>query len=158
LDANLLSRAPLIHVTSVSTDWSYWFRTSGAALPPSIDGGLRVDTIQMAFDAAKRGLGVVLGRRPLVDDDLESGELVPLVVDTIPSGSSYWLVISETDFQKPEVKLFRSWLLSELGAATERRKSHRAAGRVTHIEPQKVHQPKQAMKPARTVSKNTAVP
>ena len=160
LDANLLSRAPLIHVTSVATDWNYWFRTSGATVPPSIDTGLRVDTIQMAFDAAKRGLGIVLGRRPLVDDDLESGQLTPLVADTLPSGSSYWLVTSETDFQKPEVKLFRSWLLSELGAGTEPRKS-RHAGRVAPSrdpEPQKIHQPKQAMKPARTVSKNTAVP
>ena len=70
------------------------------------------------FDAAVRGLGVVLGRSPLVDGDIESGRLVPLAGQTIPSGSGYWLVTAETEFQKPEVKLFRRWLLSELGAAT----------------------------------------
>jgi DNA-binding transcriptional LysR family regulator len=88
----------------------------------SIDSGLSVDTIQMGFDAAVRGLGVVLGRRPLVDGDIESGRLVRLASQTIPSGSGYWLVTSETEFQKPEVKLFRRWLLSELGAPTEHRK------------------------------------
>jgi LysR family transcriptional regulator, glycine cleavage system transcriptional activator len=141
LDAKLLSRAPLIHVTSVSADWNHWFRTSGIKVPASIDGGLRVDTVQMAFDAAMRGLGVVLGRRPLVDDDIAAGRLLPLIDQEIPSGNRYWLVASQTEFQKPEVKVFRRWLLSELGVGTAQRR-----------------QPKQAIKPARIVSKNTAVP
>jgi len=125
----LLSQAPLIHVTSVSTDWSHWFQANGMEVPASIDGGLRVDTVQMAFDAAVRGLGVVLGRRPLVDADVETGSLVPLADETISSGSGYWLVTSPTEFQKPEVKLFRRWLLSELGAGTEPRKSARSGSR-----------------------------
>jgi LysR family transcriptional regulator, glycine cleavage system transcriptional activator len=126
LDASLLSRAPLIHVTSVSADWHHWFRSSGLPAPASIDGGLRVDRVQMGFDAAIRGLGIVLGRHPLVDDDIAAGRLVPLTGQAIPSGSGYWLVTSPTEFQKPEVKLFRQWLLAELGAEIERGKSIRA--------------------------------
>jgi DNA-binding transcriptional LysR family regulator len=117
LDVNLLSRAPLIHVTSASADWNHWFIAKGLEIPSSIEGGLRVDRMQMAFDAAIRGLGVVLGRRPLVDDDIESGRLVTLVAETIPSGSRYWLVTAQAEFQKPEVKAFRRWLLAELGRA-----------------------------------------
>ncbi len=128
-DEVLLAHAPLIHVTVVSTDWSYWFRETGMEIPSSINGGLRVDTIQMALDAAKRGLGVVLGRRPLVDDDIESGLLVPLATRAIPSGSGYWLVTAQGDFQKPEVKLFRRWLLDELGTKTEHNKPARAGSR-----------------------------
>jgi LysR family glycine cleavage system transcriptional activator len=128
-DANLLSRAPLIHLTATSADWSHWFRASGMEVPSSIDGGLRVDTIQMAFDAAKRGLGVVLGRSPLVDDELESGRLVPLAGRPIASGNGYWLVTSPTDFQKPEVKLFRNWLLSEIGVGSKNRKPARTGPR-----------------------------
>src|SRR5260370_11586148 len=90
--------------------------------PLSIDGGLRVDTVQMAFDAAIRGLGVVLGRRPVVDQDIASGRLVPLAFAAIPSGSGYWLVTSQTEFQKPEVKRFRRSLTSELGARGAHRK------------------------------------
>lgn len=146
LDATLLSRAPLIHVTSVSADWNHWFRASGMAVPASIESGLRVDTVQMAFDAAQRGLGIALGRRPLVDDDIASGRLTALVEETVASDSFYWLVTSPTDFQKPEVKLFREWLLSELGAGSDRRMPARSA------------QPKQAIKPARMVSKKTAAP
>ena len=106
--ANLLSRAPLIHVTSVSTDWNHWFRMSKVKPPSSIDGGLRVDTVQVAFDAAMRGLGVALGRQPLADDDIASGRLVPLVGQTIPSGSGYWLVTSSTDFRSPRSNYFGS--------------------------------------------------
>jgi DNA-binding transcriptional LysR family regulator len=108
-------------VTSVSADWKHWFRANGLELPSSIDDGIHINTVQMAFDAAIRGLGVVLGRRPIVDDDIESGRLVPLADQTIPSGSAYWLVTSQTDFQKQEVKRFRHWLLSELGLSAEHR-------------------------------------
>lgn len=122
-DADLLSQAPLIHVTAVAADWHHWFRASGMEVPPSIEGGLRVDTMQMAFDAAMHGFGIVLGWRPLVEDDIESGRLVPLAGQAIVSGSSYWLVTPQADYQKPEVKLFRRWLLSELGTVVEDRKS-----------------------------------
>jgi LysR family transcriptional regulator, glycine cleavage system transcriptional activator len=115
----LLTRAPLIHLTVVSTDWEYWFRTTGMEAPASLNDGLRVDSMQMAFDAAIRGLGIVLGRSPLVDEEVESGRLLKLTRQSIPSGSGYWLVTAQTDFQKPEVKLFKEWLLSELGAGPE---------------------------------------
>jgi LysR family transcriptional regulator, glycine cleavage system transcriptional activator len=130
-EAKTLAQAPLIHVTSVSADWQHWFRASGIEAPSSIDGGLRVDTVQMAFDAAARGLGVVLGRRPLVDEDIEAGRLIPLGGRVIESDSSYWLVASQAEFLKPEVKAFRRWLLSELGAHTEHRKSARPGSRAT---------------------------
>jgi DNA-binding transcriptional LysR family regulator len=120
VDASLLTRVPLIHVT-VTADWAHWFRISGLEVPPSFDDGLRVDTMQMAADAAIRGFGVALGRRPLIDDDLESGRLVPLLAETLPSGNGYWLVTGQADFQKPEVKLFKRWILSEFGAEAERR-------------------------------------
>ena len=55
----------------------------------------------------------------MVDDEIESGRLVPLVGAPMQSGNAYWLITSDTDFQKPEVKLFRDWLLAELGAAKE---------------------------------------
>jgi DNA-binding transcriptional LysR family regulator len=131
-DAKLLSRARLIHVTTVSADWSHWFRAIGMEPPSSIDGGLSVDTIQMGYDAAFLGLGVVLGRWPVVADEIESGRLVALGEQAIPGDSGYWLVTPETDFQKPEVKLFQRWLLSELGIGGEHRKpAHLGVPRAT---------------------------
>jgi LysR family transcriptional regulator, glycine cleavage system transcriptional activator len=117
LDADILSRVPLIHVTTASTDWAHWFTATGMPVPASIDSGLRVDTFQMGYDAAARGLGVVLGRSPLLDDEIASGRLVTLGDKTITSGDAYWLVTPEAEFQKPEVKLFSNWLTAELGVA-----------------------------------------
>lgn len=118
---DLISRNTLIHVTSVSADWKHWLRANGLELPASIDDGMHIDTIHTAFDAAICGLGVVLGRRPLVDQDLESGRLVALATEAIPSDSAFWLVTSQTEFEKPEVKKFRQWLLSEVGVASQTR-------------------------------------
>jgi LysR family transcriptional regulator, glycine cleavage system transcriptional activator len=128
-NADLLSRARLIHVTSVSADWHHWFRTTGTQAPASIDDGLRFDTMHMGLDAAERGLGIVLGRSPLIEDELASGRLIPLVAQAIPSGSGYWLVTSQSEFQKPEVKWFKQWVLSELGAGSSERKLVRDGAR-----------------------------
>jgi LysR family transcriptional regulator, glycine cleavage system transcriptional activator len=153
-DPRQLTQVPLIHVTSVSVDWSHWFRANGVEPPPTIDNGLSVDNMQMGSDAAIRGLGVVLGRLPILDNDLASGQLITLSGEAIPSGCGYWLVTSETDFPKPEVKQFRRWLLAEMGVEEGPRKlDGAAASRKTAA-----HQPKQATKPARMVSKNTAAP
>jgi len=122
----LLMRAPLIHLTSAPADWGYWFRASGIEAPSSIEAGLRVDTMQLAFDAAARGLGIVLGRWPLVADEIESGALVALGDNPIPSDNGYWIVTAETEFQKPEVKSFRQWLLSEFGPDGQHRKAKHA--------------------------------
>src|SRR5262249_1138053 len=102
LDSDVLSRVPLIHVTTSTTDWEHWFTALGTAIPPSIEAGLRVDTFQMGADAAAHGLGVVLGRSPLLDDEIASGRLVTLGDEAIPSGDCYWLVTPEAEFQKPE--------------------------------------------------------
>jgi DNA-binding transcriptional LysR family regulator len=70
-----LRRATLIHTMPASEDWQAWFDRSGID-GAALTGGLRFDTFLLAFEAAVAGLGVVLGRRPLVDRDLATGALV----------------------------------------------------------------------------------
>jgi DNA-binding transcriptional LysR family regulator len=112
--AEILARGPLIRVTAAPSDWGQWLQVTGSISPTDVETGLRVDTIQMALDAAMHGLGIALGRRPLVDDDLESGRLVYAIDRTAPSGSWYWMVSKDTTFDRPEIKLFKNWMLSEL--------------------------------------------
>lgn len=115
-----LRHATLIHVNSASEDWQTWI--DGVAIDGvAIDGidlndGLRVDAIQLAFEAASMDLGVALGRRPLVDRDLASGALVEACPQTIASSTAYWLVSAQnTDSagNRPELLDFKRWLLSE---------------------------------------------
>ncbi|KXU82571.1 transcriptional regulator [Paraburkholderia monticola] len=110
-----LQRATLIHVNAASEDWQAWLDATGAdAIETS--GGLRVDTIQLAFEAASMGLGVALGRKPLVDSDLASGALVEACAQTVAAGTAYWLVSAEqadSAIRRPELADFKRWLVDE---------------------------------------------
>ncbi len=125
-----LRHATLIHVNSASEDWQAWIdgvaidgvASDGVTLDgTAIEGfdlndGLRVDTIQLAFEAASMGLGVALGRRPLVDRDLATGALVEASPHTIATSTAYWLVCAQnadSAQQRPELFDFKRWLLSE---------------------------------------------
>ena len=61
-----------------------------------------------------------LGRRPLVDEDLERGRLLRAIDHAAPSGYWYWMITKDSTFDRPEVKLFRKWMLYELGDGVER--------------------------------------
>jgi LysR family transcriptional regulator, glycine cleavage system transcriptional activator len=109
-----LQHATLIHVNAASEDWQTWLEATGAEGIDLTDG-LRVDTIQLAFEAASMDLGVALGRKPLVDGDLASGTLVEAGCATIASTTAYWLVSAESAERRPELFDFRRWLVSEAG-------------------------------------------
>ncbi|EEA04383.1 transcriptional regulator, LysR family [Burkholderia sp. H160] len=110
-----LRRATLIHVNAASEDWQTWL---DATSTDGVDtgGGLRVDTIQLAFEAASMGLGVALGRKPLVDSDLASGALVEACAQVVAAGTAYWLVSAEnadSGVRRPELDDFKHWLVDE---------------------------------------------
>jgi len=115
----ILRRLPLIHVTRATEDWDVWLGRQGQEAP-GLPGALFVDTIQLAIDAAVRGLGLALGRRPLVDDDIATGRLVTAGPEAAGS-TGYWLVGGGAAYERPEIARFRKWLLAEIGAPTARR-------------------------------------
>ena len=67
-----LGRVPLIHLSTVTEDWAAW--AEAVDLPDrEFDRRLTVDTSVMAIAAAIAGIGVAIGRRPLVDSQLAAG-------------------------------------------------------------------------------------
>lgn len=110
-----LDKATLIHVTAASEDWQAWLDRRDI-VGIAMSGGLRFDTIQPAFEAAAMGLGVALGRRPLVDRELARGELVELEPQAIVAETAYWLVTSEATDQRADLMGFKQWLLHEAEA------------------------------------------
>jgi DNA-binding transcriptional LysR family regulator len=112
-DGNVdLRRAVLIHLITASEDWEAWLAGRGID-GIELTGGLRFDTIQLAFDAAGMGLGVALGRRPLVDRDLAAKTLVELYPDAVATETAYWLVSSGSADHRPDLLGFKRWLLKE---------------------------------------------
>ncbi|MBP2292205.1 transcriptional regulator GcvA [Azospirillum rugosum] len=109
--ADLLA-LPRLHIASVSEDWAAW--AEGAGLPPAAFAeGLRFDAIHMAVDAAVRGLGVVIGRRPTIDPELEAGRLVEVTGPRLRASTSWWMVTSRDSLQRPEIAAFRAWMRTE---------------------------------------------
>ena len=119
-NTEILARGPLIRVTGVASDWEQWIHATGIRAPPAREAGLHVDSVLIGLDAAVHGLGIVLGRRPLVDEDIERGRLVRAIDHAAPSGYWYWMITKDSAFDRPEVKMFRKWMLYELGAGVER--------------------------------------
>ncbi len=108
-----LAGETLLHIVNVAEDWAAWSRAAGLdAL--DLSRGLRFDTIQHAMNAAVQGLGVAIGRKPLVDADLAGGALVELFGPAVPSTTAYWLVCGQESLARPEVVRFRDWIRAQL--------------------------------------------
>ena len=112
-DVEDLSRATLLHTETRSDAWSNWFANSGAtATGPAAERTF--EHFYFMLEAAAAGLGVAIGPRPLVSDDLAAGRLVA-PFGFVPSGLSYVCLRPQTD--DANAALFESWLVRQAGTA-----------------------------------------
>jgi LysR family glycine cleavage system transcriptional activator len=100
-------------------DWATWLRTAGIT---DVDPhrGPMFQSSQHAVQAAVQGEGVILGRSPLVADDLAAGRLVQPFSVKVPAGLAYYVVYPSRALQRKKVKAFRDWLFSEAEGAKAR--------------------------------------
>ena len=72
-----------------------------------------------AYQAAIDGLGVALGRNPLVAADLKAGRLAAPFDFKMPSELAYYVVYPAEAIRRRKIKAFRDWLmtLAEIKAA-----------------------------------------
>jgi DNA-binding transcriptional LysR family regulator len=114
-----LCDAPLIHITTMDQDWQAWAHAARRG-PVDCQRGLKVDNSQMAIEAAVEGLGIAIGRRPMVDPELEKGTLVRFDTQEVQSAKSYWLVAPAEALARSEIQAFREWLIEELRSYREK--------------------------------------
>ena len=88
-----LKRATLLRVTHAAEDWPRWFKGAGIARIPV--KGPAFDYYGQALQAAADGVGVALGIRPYVDDDLRAGRLVAPFAQSVPKGEQWYLIYRE---------------------------------------------------------------
>jgi LysR family glycine cleavage system transcriptional activator len=115
-----LAKHPILAATSAPEGWRDWLAAAEAAghdvSGVSLEGARRFDLFNMSMTAAAHGVGVDLGRSPLVDHWLEQGALVAPFDLSVTSKRACWLVCRESFAETPEFKAFRNWLLDELDA------------------------------------------
>lgn len=92
--------------------WEFWARETGQSLPTPARVR-RFGQSNMVVQAAERGLGVALGRSPLVADSLARGTLVKPFAGETASQFAYWIVCPPEALKIPRIRDFRDWLLAE---------------------------------------------
>jgi len=110
-----LGEATLLHVIGYREGWPAWCRAAGLGAIDT-EQGLRFDVSYLALDAARRGLGVALGRWPMVADDLRRGSLVAPLKAALPIADAYHVVWAERGRRQDRVAAFRDFVLAEAAA------------------------------------------
>jgi DNA-binding transcriptional LysR family regulator len=99
--------------------WDVWFEVMRMR-PIKGRSALRFSHYDQLMRAAIEGQGVALGRVPLVERLLRTGELVaPLRVSRYSMGAknrAYWLLLAPDAVKRPHVQRFASWLRERVAA------------------------------------------
>ena len=106
-----LARFSLIHVLGYDHDWHRWFRRH-ASDSMEVPRGLSVDGSLIAIEAALRGDGIMLGRRPFIDHHLRSGELVEIFDQDYVLHADYYLRQSSPHLTRRASREVADWLKS----------------------------------------------
>ena len=107
---------PLLYDLGWDGDWSDWFRRQGQA-PPDLSRASGFRLYSMLVEAAVHGMGAAIGRPMLIARELESRTLVPVLDGQAEAPERCCLITTAASRQRPEVRAFRAWLLSEARAA-----------------------------------------
>lgn len=70
----------------------------------------RFNNYIVLVDAAKRGQGITLGTKHLIDSKLADKQLIRLADFSVHSGRSYWLALNESKSINEDAKVFYDWL------------------------------------------------
>jgi len=105
-------KAPLLRQATRPRAWGEWLAAQGLD-PERALNGPSFEQFAMVAQAAVAGLGLAIVPRFLVEDELKSGTLTIPIARPIESRQAYWLVYPAQKKDRPALKAFREWLLSE---------------------------------------------
>ena len=114
-DVTALARETLIRVAHAPEDWPRWLAALGAEGLRA--GGPVFDYYGQAIQAALDGLGVAMGVRPYIDDDLAAGRLVAPFPRSVSKGMRWYLVHHPAREAEPGFTAFRRWIITAATAS-----------------------------------------
>ncbi|MGB0658954.1 MAG: LysR family transcriptional regulator [Mangrovicoccus sp.] len=104
--------APLIHTRTAEqdwTEWESWFQLLGQPAPRG--RSFLLNNYLISLGAAENSIGAVLGWEGLAHSYVDTGRLVQIVPETVPSPYPFYLRIHS--HASANARLFAQWLLDE---------------------------------------------
>jgi LysR family transcriptional regulator, glycine cleavage system transcriptional activator len=99
----------LIRVAHSPDDWPSWLKAAG--VPRLTARGTEFQYYGQALQAALDGLGIAMGIRPYIDDDLAAGRLVAPFAMSVPKGMRWYLVYRSFQAEQRDFAAFRRWIM-----------------------------------------------
>lgn len=118
-DPTMLAARDLLHldpehwnrIHGVVIDWPVWFEHYGVKSAQGLHG-MRLNNYPMLIDAALAGQGIALGWRPIIDDLLHDGRLVPAIdIDEMTTPRGYYAAVASEQTLSPPVGRVHEWLM-----------------------------------------------
>lgn len=103
----------LLRMDGMQESWLPWFALAGLDLPDPV-GGLVAQDSSLTLRAASDGAGIALSRHVIASQEIAAGELVRLFDLALKSDYAYYFVCAPHTVDKPVVRQFRAWLLTEI--------------------------------------------
>ena len=109
----------LLHIKRRPNDWNLWF--SGIGLSVDVmPQGMMCENSEIAYSAAKEGLGIAMAQYFLVESELTSGKLIcPLPKFLNRENFTYYLLTPLGKNESQQAKDFRTWLLGEIRSCSD---------------------------------------
>ena len=104
-----LKAVPLLRVAHASDDWPRWLKAAG--LPKIRIKGPEFEYYGQALQAAADGVGVTMGIRPYVDDDLRAGRLIAPFARSVSKGEHWYLIYRDVRKNETAFLAFRAWIM-----------------------------------------------
>jgi LysR family transcriptional regulator, glycine cleavage system transcriptional activator len=99
----------LLRVAHAAEDWPLWLKAAG--VPRISARGPEFGYYGQALQAAGDGLGIAMGIRPYVDDDLAAGRLVAPFALSVPKGMRWYLLYRSFQTEQRDFTAFRRWII-----------------------------------------------
>lgn len=101
-------------------EWGEWVRAATGSDSDEVENfgrhGHQYNLSQLAVNAALHDQGIAMARASLIVNELESGQLVPVVPLCAPTSARYFLVLSGRGGKDRSMTVFRDWIVQECRA------------------------------------------
>jgi LysR family transcriptional regulator, glycine cleavage system transcriptional activator len=115
--AELLKTSRIVANALHPDEWTEWCGAHGLQ-PPRTSNMIMLSSAELVVPALLDGVGIGMGRRPIIDPLLKDGKLVPLFRDRAIGKAAYYLVRAGKTHSVAARKV-ADWLIGEARSSTE---------------------------------------